>query len=425
MAQDPLHVLWIEPGFPGRLGGVADWLTRLRGYRSWFYCHTTGPRSHWPGSVGRGLEVQTFGVGGAARDPAVAWTRTLERGLCYAYGCWEVLDKRRPRPIDLIVGRSAGLGSSLFAPVYWPAAPVVSYLDYYFAPHQHDLADEAGPDTPPSYYSWRRSMGAIDLLDLEQASLGWTSTAWQRGLYPAEYQPDIEVFHDGIDTSLFMESSWRARGTGPRVIGGRAIAPGTRVVSFVARTLDRLRGFDRFFALACKLLAARPDVICVAAGDPIVRRGLDVLFHNRDYFAHLKATQPAVDLDRLWMLGSVAPATVAEVLAASDLHVAPGRSYPVARSLLEAMASGCVVLASDTPPHRDLLTPGRDSLLVDGRDQDALYEAAVKVLADRATYRPLGEAAAAVVNEHYSRAVRMPKLAERFTRLVEAHEARR
>ena len=135
-------MLWVEPTFPGRLGAVADWLVRRRGYRSWFYCHTLDPRESWPVSVGQGLDVQVFGVGGVAREAAVTWSRALERSLCYAYGCWEVLEQRRPRPIDVIVGRSTGLGSSLFAPVYWPAAPVVNFLDYLSRP-PNDLADEA------------------------------------------------------------------------------------------------------------------------------------------------------------------------------------------------------------------------------------------------------------------------------------------
>ena len=71
MAQDPLHVLWVEPNFPGRLGAVADWLVRRRGYRSSFYCHTADPRACWPESVGKGLELQVFGVGGVARESAV------------------------------------------------------------------------------------------------------------------------------------------------------------------------------------------------------------------------------------------------------------------------------------------------------------------------------------------------------------------
>ena len=71
------------------------------------------------------------------------------------------------------------------------------------------------------------------------------------------------------------------------------IPASTRVVTFVARSLDRLRGFDRFFTLANALLRGRADVVCVVVGEPIVRRGLDVVFHNRDYPAHLMATRAA------------------------------------------------------------------------------------------------------------------------------------
>jgi glycosyltransferase involved in cell wall biosynthesis len=420
MAQDPLHVLWVEPNFPGRLGAVADWLVRRRGYRSSFYCHTADHRASWPTSVGQGLDVQVFGVGGIARESAVAWSRALERSLCYSYGCWEVLDQRRPRPIDLIVGRSTGLGSALFAPVYWPAAPVVNFLDYYYHVHNHDLAEEAGPETAPAYFHWRRSMAAIDLLDLEQATLGWVPTDWQRSLFPAEYRDEFLVLHDGIDTRRLCRSSWHATGAGPRSIAGRAIPDETRVVTFVARSLDRLRGFDRFYLAADALLKARTDVVCVVVGDRIVRRGLDVEFHNRDYCAHLMAQHAPADPERLWFLGPSSPSVVAEALAASDLHFAPGRSYPVARSVLEAMAAGCVVLASDTVPHREVVAPRQTGLLIDGRDLDGLVRQALTVLADLASYRPLGDAAAVMVGERYAQDVCLPRLAERFSALVAA-----
>jgi glycosyltransferase involved in cell wall biosynthesis len=418
MAQDPLHVLWIEPSFPGRLGAVADWLVRRRGYRSTFYCHTADPRASWPESVGKGLELQVFGVGGVARESAVTWSRALERSLCYSYGCWEVLDKVRPRPIDLIVGRSTGLGSALFAPVYWPAAPVVNFLDYFYHAHHHDLAEEAGPETAPAYFHWRRSMAAIELLDLEQTSLGWTPTHWQHDLFPAEYRDEFLVLHDGVDTRRFIRSSWHATGIGPRSIAGRVISDETRVISFAARSLDRLRGFDRFLNVANALIRARADVLCVVVGDPLVRRGLDVDFHNRDYPAHLMAQQPPTDPDRLWFLGPSSPTVLAEVLAASDLHVAPSRSYPVARTLLEAMAAGCVVMASDTDPHREVVIAGQTGLLVDGRHVDGLVRQALAVLADLAAYRSMGDAASLTVRERYAQDVCLPRLAERFSALV-------
>jgi glycosyltransferase involved in cell wall biosynthesis len=420
MAQDPLHVLWIEPHFPGRLGAVADWLVRRRGYRATFYCHKVEPRENWPASVGQGLSVQVFNLGGIAREQAVSWSRTLERSLCYSYGCLEILEKNRPRGIDLVVGRSMGLGSSLFAPVYAPRAPLVSFLDYYYHAHRHDLAGEAGPETAPAFFHWRRSMAAIDLLDLEQAALPWTATSWQRGLYPAEYRDEFLVLHDGVDTRRFSAESRRRDGPAPRVIAGRTIPRGTRVVSFVARSLDRLRGLDRFVKLADTLLRASPDVLCVIAGDRIVRRGLDIAFHNRDYAASLLEQNSLFDPDRVWFLGNVAQASLAELFAASDLHVAPGRPYPVARSLLEAKAAGCVVLASGTEPHREVLTDGQTGILVDECDPDALAKAALEVVADPAAFRPLGDAAAALVRERFAQDVCLPRLAEHFGSLAAA-----
>lgn len=413
MPEAPLHVLWVEPRFPGRLGAVADWFVRRRGYHCVFYCHTADPPEHWPASMARGLNVSVFNVGGIAREPSAPWTRLLERGLCYSYGCWEVLEQNRPKPIDVIVGRSNGLGSSLFAPVYRPA-PVINFFDYYIHTRQYDLADEARPETPSTYFHWRRSASAIELLDLENCDVAWTPTAWQRDLFPPEYEGDFQVLHDGVDTRLFAPQ----KRPGPRTIQGRTIPEGMRVVTFVAQALERLRGFDRFWALANTLLRAHKDVICVAVGTPVVQRGLDIDFHQRDYAAHLRALTPPHDPDRLWLLGSLPRTAVADVLAASDLHVAPGRRYPVARSLLEAMACGRVVLASDSEPFREVITHERTGLLLNPADADAWASQALRVLDDPAAFRPLGDAAAALVRERYAQDVTLPRLAAMFDQLV-------
>ncbi|HEX8200820.1 MAG TPA: glycosyltransferase [Isosphaeraceae bacterium] len=412
MAQDPLNLLCVEPRFPGRLGAVADWLVRRRGYRCWFYCHQADPPEYWPESTGRGLEVVAFPVGGVAREGSVAWTRQLERGLCYAYGCWEVLDARRPRPVDVVLGRSAGQGSTLFVPVSLPGVPIVNLFDYFVQPHAHDLAEEDGAALPPEYVHWRRSANAMDLLDLENGVIPWTTSAWQRDLYPAEYRDDFVVRHDGVDARAPAR-----RPDGTRRIAGRTIPQGTKVVSFVARHLDRLRGFDRFLKLANRLIRDDPSVLCVAVGGTPVRRALDVRFYGRDYAADLLAQEPPADPGRFWRLGAVAPAVVAEVLAASDLHVYPGRPYIVARSLLEAMAAGGVVLAWDSAPVREVLDDGETGLLVPAADPDAAVRRARAALADPAAHRPLRQAAAARVRERFAQDVTLPELAGLFDRL--------
>jgi glycosyltransferase involved in cell wall biosynthesis len=110
---------------------------------------------------------------------------------------------------------------------------------------------------------------------------------------------------------------------------------------------------------------------------------------------------------------------VAGLLAASDLHVYMSRPYAVSRSLAEAMAAGCVILAADTPPVREILTHGETGLLVPAADPDACERQALAVLADPAAHRPLGEAAARRARERYTRDASLPALAELFNRLVE------
>jgi glycosyltransferase involved in cell wall biosynthesis len=412
MSQHPLSLLCIEPRFPGRLGPVIDWLVRRRGYRAQFFCASAEPRTQWPEATGHGLDVILFNVGGVAREGAVPWGRALERGLCYAYGCIEVLQKRQPHDTDLVLGRSAGLGSTLFVPTLMPGVPIVQFFDYFLHAHANDLAAE--PDAPRSaeYRYWRRTAPAMDLLDLENGVHPWTATAWQRDLFPPEYRADFTILPPGC-SARFLLGAER-----PRVLAGRSLPPEARVVSFVARHLDRLRGFDRFVLLANRLLAADPNVICVAAGDPQVQRGLDVPFHGQDFAAYFLQQTPLHDPERFWLLGSVPPATVAELLAASTLHVYPSRPYPVALSLFEALAAGCVVLAWDSDPVREVLTSGQTGLLVSPADLDEAERQARAVLADPAAYAPLGRAAAALAAERYTQEATLPVLADWLGRLA-------
>jgi len=309
MSQDPLHLICIEPSFPGRLGAVADWLVRKRGYHCRFCCTRTEPPEFWPESTGKGLEVVLYNVGGVAREPSAAWTRTLERGLCYAYGCWEMMEARRLRPVDLVLGRSGGQGSTLFFPVFQPGVPIVNLFDYYLQAHSHDLADEAGAEMPAEYFHWRRAANAMDLLDLENGVIPWTHTAWQRDLFPKEYRQDFLVHFDGVDSARFDRVKNKA---GDRVIQGRKIPAETRIVTFVARNLEQLRGFDRFMELANRLARHRSDVVCIVVGGFQVQRGLDVRFYGQDYREHVFSRNPPHDPERFWFLGSVAPAAVAE-----------------------------------------------------------------------------------------------------------------
>ena len=73
---------------------------------------------------------------------------------------------------------------------------------------------------------------------------------------------------------------------------------------------------------------------------------------------------------------------VADVLTASDLQIYPSRPYCVSRSLVEAMAAGCVILAWDSPAVREFIAPNQTGLIVPPDDPEAAERLARKALSD-------------------------------------------
>ena len=411
MSQPPLDLLCIEPRYPGRLGGVADWLVRRRGYRVRFFCHQVDSADRWPEATGRGIEVVTFNVGGLARQPSVEWPDVLERSLCYSYGCSEVLDALRPRPVDVVLGRSDGLGSSLFAPVSFPGAPVVQFFDSYFDPDRREPGDEADLG-PEAYRRWRLAANAIELVELENGVTPWTPTEYQRGLFPAIYRNDFHVLHDGVETRNLPR-----RNREPLTIGGRTIPADARVVSFVARSLDRLRGFDRFVGIVDRLIRDEPNLIAVALGARVVEHPFDFAHHGRDYPSIILGDRAPSSLERLWLPGLLPTSEVRRLLARSDLHISASRPHPASRSLVEAMAAGCVVLAFETEAALEFIEPGHTGLIAPP-DLEEATRIAIDILRHGDQHRPLGDRAADRVRESYSRDATLPRLAALFDRLA-------
>ena len=151
---------------------------------------------------------------------------------------------------------------------------MVNFFDYYFHAHAHDLTDEAGPEAvarllvlaakPPtrSNYSIWRTAPSPGLRRAGSATFSPPNTA------------TISSFFIPALTSV---ASTTARAA-PALIASRSVPAGMRVVTFIARRLDQLRGFDRFVTLANRLLRERSDVVCVAVGETVVDRGLDMAF---------------------------------------------------------------------------------------------------------------------------------------------------
>ncbi len=69
--------------------------------------------------------------------------------------------------------------------------------------------------------------------------------------------------------------------------------------------------------------------------------------------------------------------------------------------MLEAMAAGCLVIGSRTPPVEEVIRHGENGLLVDFFDTAAIAEAVVSVLKDPSAFAALRESARRTVIERY------------------------
>src|SRR5205823_3454047 len=73
-----------------------------------------------------------------------------------------------------------------------------------------------------------------------------------------------------------------------------------------------------------------------------------------------------------------------------------------------------IVLASDTPPVREMIEPGRNGLLVDFFDIDGMVETANQLLEAPGDFKHLGAAGVEMIRSRYSLDVCLPQMLDLY-----------
>lgn len=105
---------------------------------------------------------------------------------------------------------------------------------------------------------------------------------------------------------------------------------------------------------------------------------------------------------------------LAQLFALSDLHIYLTVPFVLSWSLLNALACGTTVLASNTAPVQEMITDGENGLLVDFFDYHRIADLANQVLNDPAAYRHLGQAGIRMIQSRYSLEVCLPQMLTLF-----------
>jgi glycosyltransferase involved in cell wall biosynthesis len=399
-----VNVLFIHDAFPAQFGRLALELTRRQGWKCSFLVQSLSSCPTPSLEMLELLDVQRVPLSAEHRSSdGIPWPQIYGH---YLEQCRTVHDAVRARPglrPDLIVAHG-GRGAPTLLLREIVDCPIIIYCEYYFANSHRDISYRIDlPPAEPALF-FPRCINAPTLTTLVDCDAGYSATHWQKQSFPKRFHSKIEVHFDGIETELYHP------GPAPRRIGDTVIPAGTRVVTYVSRGLESIRGFDLFMKVADRIARARSDVVFVVVGGEEIHYGWDKLHTGSPSFKQWVLNQGSYDLSRFVFPGRILPNQLADILRISDLHIYLTAPFVLSWSLLDAMATGCVVLGSDVPPVREVIQPGQNGLVEPLFDIERLTATALQVLADPAEFTPLGRAARQTIEENYSLETCIPPL---------------
>ncbi len=182
----------------------------------------------------------------------------------------------------------------------------------------------------------------------------------------------IEVIANGVDLKLFRPAKTRE----------------IRTVTWTGRMVPE-KGLQHLLAAASIVAKEVPDIRLNLAGDgPEMPR--------------LKRLAKSLGLEtNCYFMGPKSQEEVASILSLSSVFVLPSLSEGMPRSMLEAMASGNAIVASDIPQTRAVIADGRTGLLCDPANHSLFAEKLRDCLENVDLARELGAASRKVCEERF------------------------
>jgi glycosyltransferase involved in cell wall biosynthesis len=390
-----MQILFVHPNYPAQFGPVLKRFSKMPEIECVFITRKES-------GMKDGVRRIPFRLGGGASRKTHYCSRTFENAVWQCHAVYEACKADPNLNPDLIVGHSGFGTTAMLQELY--DAPIINFFEYYYHPHNSDM--DFRPDFPPTEIDFLRSRmrNAMILIDLDVCDAGYTPTRWQHSLLPKEFQTKVEVIHDGVDTKL-----WQRRKV-ERKLGDEMIPEDVRIVTYVARGFESMRGFDIFMQIAKRIYKRMPNVLFICVGSDRIHYGNDLKhIMSKSLREHVIKTEK-IDLTRFRFTGLLPAEKLAEIFSISDLHIYLTVPFILSWSVLNALSCKCVVLASDTAPVKEFITHGENGLLNDFFGVEGFTKQALEVLEDPAAYRPLGAKGRKLIEKSYSLDKTFPKL---------------
>lgn len=380
-----MRIVFVHNNFPGQFAHLAATLA-TRGHEVMAIGSNTARTL--PGVSLASYKLGTGSTPGIA-PPAVKFETDVLRGIGAMRAGAEL--KKRGWNADLIVGHN-GWGETLFLKEIWPEARLLLYAELFLAPRGLDVGfDPEFLNADPMHLASVIAKNASTTLALTMADAAYTPTGFQRDSFPSSLKSRIRISHEGIETeNARPRPDAKVTLTDPAI----TLSANDEVITHVNRNLEPMRGIHSFLRALPAILRARPRAQVLIVGDdsarpygaapPAGKRWRDVFMDEYDN---------TVDRSRIHFMGRIDRNRYLDVLAISSAHVYLTYPFVLSWSLLEAMSAGCLVVASDTPPVREVITHEKTGLMADFFDHNAIARTVIAALAKPADYTEMRLAA--------------------------------
>ena len=385
--------LFIHQNFPGQFRHLAPALA-ARGHE------VVGLGMCEPAVATPGVRYLRHAVEAAATGPAPARFKDLQgkvlRGESAAAALQSLKDEGYAPDVVFV---HPGWGEALFVKDVFPRAKLLIYAEYYYQAEGGDSFFDPEFSRPSAAAVQRLRLRNTHLLHAMAVADGALSpTTFQRDRHPAWFRERIAVIHDGIDTDRFRPDA----GASVQLrSAGLTLRPGDEVVVFVARQLEPYRGYHIFMRALPDLLRRRPNARVVIVGGDGVSYGAAPPKGTTWKQIFRDEVAGGIDGDRVHFVGKVPHAVLTQLMQVAAVYTYLTYPFVLSWSLMEAMSCGCLIVASDTAPVREVIEHGHNGLLVDFFDHQALAESVADALERRGSLQSLRDAARQTVVDRY------------------------
>ena len=360
-----MRILFAHKNFPAQFGAFGEWLAG----QGWEVAYLT----QRAGAASAAFRVVVCPA--EHRPPAEGihrYLRPLEgaviTGQAFARAAVEL---ERSGFVPDIVMFHAGWGVGTFLADVWPGTCAVPYFEWYYNwPYPDRTPWDAKAADPLDARARNRLRNAPLWADFSTASRALCPTRFQAAQFPGWMRDRLTVMHDGVDTDLHSPGEGPGKGGDRAILARWGIPPDAEVLTSITRGMEPHRGFPETMRAIALLQKHRPRLHALIGGEDRVAYGAQ-LPEGESWKGRMLA-ELDLDLSRLHFTGLMSRPDMVAVMRASDAHVYLTVPFVLSWSLLDAMACGCLLVASDTSPVREFLEDGVTGLLVPPHDPAAL-----------------------------------------------------